>query len=215
MKSKIFYVIIIATSIAVIVGLALTGNNKVPDGQLPAGNERQVAQPAPASSPVQTSESLSEDAIKAKNARMEQAALSQEQAKAVVVDRVDRLRSSVHNPVIFSSLNIRERVSALSLELKMNEEQEVLLASYLEARDAFMNSSETKYFASSIMSYGLRSSQGSSNPRPEATLDQMSNYVEIMNLELKEIKALREKFRNELTKQQRETFDVLPITATL
>ena len=215
MKTKIFYVIVIAASIAIIIGLALTGNDKASDGQVPESNKSAAVQPVPAPSPIQPPEGASENEIEIKNARMKQEILAMEKVQAAAVDRVDMLRSSVNNPPAFSRLEIKERATVISLELNMNEEQEVLLASYLEAFQAFMGNSETRDFAYSIMNADSRKGyQGIPNVRPEATLDQVADYVEIMALELKEIKGLRDKFLSELTKQQREKFDALPIAAT-
>ena len=214
MKFKIFCVVIIAASIAVILALALTGKEDVP-GQVQTAAQADVKPRVRPEVPILPEGAVPQESADAKKAVMESVASSERQESAAT-DRVDVIKMSVSNPFLFESLNTKDRVAAISVALNMNEEQEVMLSSYLEARYSFMGSREAKDFANGILNTGRR--QGSvtgANVRPEMNFDQITDVVNIMAQELKEIQGLKNAFLGELTKQQREKLDALPIINAL
>lgn len=215
MKFKIFCVVVIAASIAIILGLALTGKEDATPDQKRTGSERVDARPAPQPQPMLAPEAIPENVVEIKKAKMESVAELKEQEQAAAPDKIDRLRTATGNPGAFSRFDINDRVAVLSLELKLNEEQEVMLSSYLEAKHKFLRDRNVRDFASAIMNVeAIPVNSVAMNLRPEITLDEMTNAIDIMSLELKEIKGLREKFLTELTKQQREKFDAMPISGS-
>lgn len=217
MKFKIFCVVIIAASIAVILGLVLTGKDQTqaPE-QMQTASQDEARPRTPPARPMLSESSVPQESVDLKKATMERIVTKDPEQIKPAFDRVDMVKMSVDSPALFGSLTTKDRVVAISVALNMNQEQEVMLASYLEARSSFTGSRETTDFASGILNTGR--AQG--NPvggyaRPEMTLDQMTNTVAIMAQELKEIEGLRAAFLNELTKQQREKLEALPISRSL
>lgn len=216
MKFKIFCVLIIAASIAIILGLALTGKEEQVPGQTQTVEQEDVRPRTPPERPMLPENVVPQESADRKKATMELTGTNDPAQRKPAFDRVDMVKMSVDSPSLFGSLTIRDRVAAVSVALNMNEEQEVMLSSYLEARSSFTKSRETTDFASGILNAGrIQGNPMGSHARPEMTLDQMTNIVNIMAQELKEVEALRAAFLNELTKQQREKFDSLPISSSL
>lgn len=219
MKFKIICVLVIAASLAVILGLALTGTKDAGPESM-ATNAEAIVRERPAQQSMLAEVTIPEELIARKQKEMESiAAASQarDQAQpAPRMDSIDDLRRSVNSRQGFSRLKLKDRVSVVSLELNMNEEQEVMLTSYLEAREAFLRSSEATYFAAGIVSGDTRyANNPGADIRPQMSTDEMTSIVNIMALELKEIQGLKNTFLNELTKQQKEKLEALPIAGSL
>lgn len=239
MKFKIFCVLVIAASIAVVLFLTLKGEGtNAPDAQgtLPPaatastgglGVKGQALPPEVPPAKELSAEELAQAAA-AKKETMDKAAevpVAENQvltqagerlayntdtlSAQTTPDEVEVIRSSVNDPMSYARLSPAKKTMAISLALNMNEEQEVMLTSYLEAQQGLFKSAQM-YKLGNVLA-AVNTKQYGTSSRFLPSLAETGDMIEIAAAEVKEVKNLRESFVGALTKQQQEKLSGLAI----